>query len=100
VTSVSLWHKACPAINTSYAPMGLPTGSRAGIGEFDGAFLLVLTLDPATGFTTLLPSLGKSKMTFDPAMGGKGIYYSTCWIKNSLPTAGYKILSFHEIPQP
>jgi hypothetical protein len=28
-----------------------------------------------------------------------GIYYSTCWIQASMPSLGYKILSFHEISQ-
>jgi hypothetical protein len=27
-----------------------------------------------------------------------GIYYSSCWIRASMPSLGYKILSFHEIP--
>jgi hypothetical protein len=78
---------------------GTMTGSRSGSGEFDGTFLLVQTLDPSTGYTTLLPSLGQSRMSFAPTMGSIGIYYSTCWIQNALPTSGYKVLSFHEISQ-
>lgn len=78
---------------------GTVDGNHGGLGEFDGTVLVVQTRDPATGYTTLLSSLGQSKMTFDPSMGGKGVYYSTCWIKNSLPMASYKILSFHEISQ-
>jgi hypothetical protein len=29
-----------------------------------------------------------------------GIYYSSCWIQAAMPNIAYKILSFHEIPQP
>ena len=76
---------------------GIVTGDHSGSGEFDGAVLVVQTLDPVTG--TPLAALGQSRMTLNSTMGGKGIYYSTCWIKNSLPTTGYKVLSFHEISQ-
>jgi hypothetical protein len=76
---------------------GIVTGNHSGSGEFDGTVLVVQTLDPATGVP--LASLGQSRMTLNSSMGGKGIYYSTCWIKNSLPSSGYKVLSFHEISQ-
>jgi hypothetical protein len=76
---------------------GLVNGDHGGSGEFDGTVLAVQTLDPATGAP--LGSLGTPQVLFTPSMGGKGIYYSTCWIKNSLPTSGYKVLSFHEISQ-
>jgi hypothetical protein len=41
-----------------------------------------------------------SNIQFAPAMGGNGVYYSSCWINAALPTGQYSILSFHEISQP
>jgi hypothetical protein len=81
---------------------GTVTGSKGGTGEFDGAFFVAQTRDPSTGFTTLLPDpyLGKASVVFVDTMGGKGMRYSSCWIKAAQPTANFKILSFHEIPQP
>jgi hypothetical protein len=76
---------------------GQVTGSKGGSGEFDGAVLLAETVDQTTGLP--LASLGPAHMEFDVNMGGKGFYYSSCWINNSLPSASYKILSFHEISQ-
>jgi hypothetical protein len=76
---------------------GTVDGSRSGSGEFDGATLLARTVDPSTGAP--LASLGGVNMQFANNMGGVGYYYSSCWINNSLPTASYKILSFHEISQ-
>jgi len=80
---------------------GSVTGSRAGSGEFDGAFFVAQTLDPATGYTTLLPDphLGKATVIFANNMGGMGMRYSSCWIQKSIPSGSYKILSFHEISQ-
>jgi hypothetical protein len=34
-----------------------------------------------------------------PTSLSNGIYYSSCWIQAAMPTVGYKVLSFHEIPQ-
>ena len=80
---------------------GTVTGSKAGSGEFDGAFFVAQTLDPSTGFTTLLSgsNLGKASMVFGSNMGANGFRYSSCWIQRAQPTASYKILSFHEIAQ-
>jgi hypothetical protein len=99
---------------------GMVVGSKSGSGEFDGAMFVAQTLDPSTGYTTVLPgsSLGNAFVDFNhdwsgtpfppPApssqppqmsMGGTGIRYSSCWIQKSQPAAGYKILSFHEISQ-
>jgi Tfp pilus assembly protein PilX len=77
---------------------GTVTGSRAGSGEFDGAFLVAKTRD-ATGALLADPNLGKASMIFGSGMGGNGFRYSSCWIQRSQPTASYKILSFHEIAQ-
>jgi hypothetical protein len=76
---------------------GTVSGSRSGSGEFDGATLLAQTVDPSTGAP--LASLGRANMQFTDTMGGKGFYYSSCWINNSIPSGSYKILSFHEISQ-
>ena len=76
---------------------GTVTGSKGGTGEFDGVTLLAQTVNPTTGAP--LASLGGANIQFLDTMGGKGFYYSSCWINNSLPTASYKILSFHEISQ-
>ena len=98
---------------------GMVVGSKSGSGEFDGAMFVAQTLDPSTGYTTVLPgsSLGNAFVDFNhdwsstpfpppapPAppqmsMGGKGIRYSNCWIQKAQPTSGFKILSFHEIAQ-
>ncbi len=76
---------------------GTVTGSKNGSGEFNGATLLAQTVDPSTGAP--LTSLGGANMQFVDTMGGIGFYYSSCWINNSIPSASYKILSFHEISQ-
>ena len=80
---------------------GTVTGSRGGTGEFDGATLVVQTVDPTTGAPTGNPvgSLGGANMQFTDTMGGKGFYYSSCWINNSLPSGSFRVLSFHELPQ-
>ena len=98
---------------------GMVVGWKAGSGQIDGAMFVAQTLDPNTGYTTVLPgsNLGNAFVDFNhdwtstpfppPApppppqatMGGTGIRYSNCWIQKSQPNAGYKILSFHEISQ-
>lgn len=75
---------------------GTVTGSNAGSGEFDGAFIAAKTRD-ASG--TLLADLGTASVNFAPGMGGVGMRYSSCWVKKAMPAANYKILSFREIPQ-
>ncbi|HEY6268633.1 MAG TPA: hypothetical protein VIX11_10075 [Candidatus Acidoferrum sp.] len=77
---------------------GTMTGSQNGGGEVDGATLVAQTVNPSTGAS--LTSLGPASITFSGTMtGAQGFYYSSCWIRNALPTASYKILSFHEITQ-
>jgi hypothetical protein len=80
---------------------GTVTGSHSGSGEIDGAFFVAQTLDPSTGYSTLLPdpNLGKATVMFSNNMGGVGTRYSSCWIQKSIPGGNYKILSFHEIAQ-
>jgi hypothetical protein len=76
---------------------GIVTGDHLGSGEIDGATLLAQTVDPSTGAP--LAALGPAYMRYTDPMGGIGHYYSSCWIKNSIPSGPYKILSFHEISQ-
>jgi hypothetical protein len=75
------------------------TGSNAGTGRIQGAMFVAQTLDPATGWTQLLPdpSLGPASVTFTPNTGGAGIYYDSCWINTALRPPTYQVLSFREI---
>jgi hypothetical protein len=75
---------------------GSIVGSNEGSNEFDGALLVANTRDSSGN---LLPSFGQAKIDL-PAAGGNGVYYNSCWVASALPTVSYKILSFHEIPQP
>jgi len=77
---------------------GTVTGSRAGSGVFNGAFFVANTLD-SSGNLLPDPNLGFASVIFASNMGSVGIRYSSCWIKAAQPSAGYKILSFHEISQ-
>lgn len=79
---------------------GQVTGSKPGPGQFDGAILVARTRDNA-GVLLTGSNLGNSSVNFNAgsSMGGIGIRYSNCWIQKSQLTAGYKILSFHEISQ-
>ena len=64
-------------------------GSR----EIDGAVFVAKTNLPD-------PDLGGASVIFDDNMEGTGIRYSSCWIQKAQPIDSYKVLSFHEIPQP
>jgi hypothetical protein len=77
---------------------GTVTGSRAGTGEFDGAFFVANTRD-TSGNLLPDPNLGFASVLFATNMGGTGMRFSSCWIQAAQPAASYKILSFHEIPQ-
>jgi len=78
---------------------GVVTGSRMGIGRFDGAFMVAQSRDPSTGNVLPDPNLGASSVTFAPNMGGYGIYYNTCTILQALAPTSYRVLSFREITQ-
>jgi hypothetical protein len=73
-------------------------GSKGGIGEFDGTFLVAKTRD-ASGNLLPDPNLGKASVFFNSGMGGNGFRYSSCWTQRAMPTPKFKILSFREIPQ-
>lgn len=77
---------------------GTIDGEHPGSGEIDGAVLVAKTRDSGN---ILLPdpNLGKASVKFEDDMGGNGIRYSSCWIQASIPLAGFRILSFHEISQ-
>jgi len=65
------------------------TGNR----EFDGAVFVAKTNAGGS-------DLGAASVTFNPDMQGNGIRYSNCWIQKAQPIDSYRVLSFHEIPQP
>lgn len=69
-----------------------------GNGEIDGAILVAQTRD-SSGNLLPDPNLGPASFTSDPTDGGKGIYYSSCWIKAAQTPFSYKILSYHQISQ-
>jgi len=59
------------------------------------------TRDPNTGSLLPDPTLGPASVTFDPAMGGLGIQYDSCWVGAAglaLQPITYQVLSFREIP--
>ncbi len=69
-----------------------------GHGKIDGAVLIARTRH---NNYSLRLSLGT--VTFNitnPNYGNTGFYYNSCWVQAALPFGAYKILSFHEIPQP
>ena len=65
------------------------SGSR----EIDGAVFVAKTNLPG-------PDLGAASVIFNDDMGSTGIRYSNCWIQKAQPIDSYRVLSFHEIPQP
>jgi hypothetical protein len=77
---------------------GTVTGSRSGIGKFDGAFFVAQTRDIA-GNLLADPNLGAASVQFVSSMGGTGIQLDSCAISAALAPVRYKVLSFHEIPQ-
>jgi hypothetical protein len=76
--------------------------------QIQGGVFLARTLDASGN-----PLPPNSAPTFTPAPGApsgfdfyntpnsltNGIYYSNCWIQAAMPSAGYQVLSFHEISQ-
>jgi hypothetical protein len=78
---------------------GTITGSRMGIGQFNGAMLVAQSRNPGTGAVLTDPNLGTSSVTFASSMGGKGIYFNSCAIVQALTPTTLKKLSFREISQ-
>jgi hypothetical protein len=81
------------------AGKGVVTGSGAGVGRFDGAFLVAQSRDPVSGAVLPDPNLGASSVTFSSNMGGYGIYYNSCTIQLALSPTSYRVISFREITQ-
>jgi hypothetical protein len=81
------------------AGKGVVTGSGAGVGRFDGAFLVAQSRDPVSGAVLPDPNLGASSVTFPSNMGGYGIYYNSCTIQQALSPTSYRVISFREITQ-
>jgi hypothetical protein len=81
--------------------VGKLSSFQGGSGDFHGAVFLAKTVDTTTSPYTPMPPgpPGVPSFAFTSGSGGEGIYYSNCWIQASMPTAGYRILSFHEISQ-
>ena len=65
--------------------------------EINGAMFVAKTRDASGNLLT--GRIGGGNVSFLDAMQGNGIRYSSDCINKSRPTAGYKILSFHEISQ-
>jgi hypothetical protein len=81
------------------AGKGVVIGSGAGVGRFDGAFLVAQSRDPVSGVVLPDPNLGASSVTFPANMGGYGIYYNSCTIQLALWPTSYRVISFREITQ-
>lgn len=73
--------------------------NHSGNGRIDGAMVVAKTRD-ANGKVLAGPDLGPASVSYDPNVGGVGIYYNSCWINAALQPTSYKILSFREIPYP
>ncbi len=72
---------------------------NSGATQLQGAVFLAKTVDASNN--PLPPSSPPVSPYFNfiSSSASNGIYYSSCWIQASMPTLGYKILSFHEISQ-
>src|SRR6266852_35729 len=72
------------------------TGGPGGNGEFDGEFLVAKTMD--TSVTPPAPLGPFGTPSFHAAnAGGKGIFFSTCWVNAALWPPTYRVLSFREL---
>jgi hypothetical protein len=73
-------------------------------GQIVGAMFVAKTVgSPVIGMPgTSLPDSGDNTAEFPDSaqtfMNGRGVYYSSCWIKAATPTGSFHIISFHEIP--
>lgn len=76
---------------------GNVSGNHLQYEQINGAMFVAKTLDPSGNLWT--GRIGNGSVSFNDAMQGEGIRYSNCWIQKSLPMAGFKVLSFHEISQ-
>jgi hypothetical protein len=72
---------------------------NSGATQFQGAVFLAKTVDASNNPLPPSSPLGSPFFNFTSSSASNGVYYSSCWIQASMPTLGYKILSFHEISQ-
>ena len=72
---------------------------QGGTGQLNGAVFLARTLDSSGNPLPPSSPPGTPNFDFTSSSGSNGVYYSNCWIQATMPTAGYRILSFHEIAQ-
>jgi hypothetical protein len=76
---------------------GIVNGSHMQNKKINGAMFVAKTRD--TDGTLLTGRIGGANVSFAASMQGDGMRYSSCWIQKAQPTAGYQVLSFHEISQ-
>jgi len=69
-------------------------GNGGGNNSFNGAIFVATIWDANRN---LLNSFGPVSYDISGG-GGNGVYYDSCWIKNSQKPATYQVLSFREIP--
>lgn len=87
------WHGVILVIGQGY--LNISTYAH---GKIVGAVLIAKTRDANYN---LLGGLGAATFNVtDVSDGNDGIYYNSCSVQAALPSNAYKILSFHEIPQP
>jgi hypothetical protein len=72
---------------------------NSSITQFQGAVFLAKTVDASNNPLPPSSPLGSPFFNFTSSSASNGIYYSSCWIQASMPSLGYKILSFQEISQ-
>jgi hypothetical protein len=98
----AFWHGIILVIGKGwfFANQGSSTG-----GHIEGALFIAKTTDPSGTPLPIGSPLGASRFDFTSnsltpsGSNYYGVYYSNCWIQASMPSLGYKILSFHEISQ-
>jgi hypothetical protein len=76
---------------------GIVNGSHMQFKQINGAMFVAKTRNPDG--TLITGRIGGASVSFSPSMQGNGMRYSSCWIQKAQPTAGYQVLSFHEISQ-
>ncbi|HXJ05731.1 MAG TPA: pilus assembly PilX N-terminal domain-containing protein [Candidatus Acidoferrum sp.] len=79
---------------------GIMYSSMGGIGQLNGAVFLARTLDAANNPLPSSSAPGSSTFDFTAGSGSEGLRYSSCWVKYVQTPLSYKILAFHEVPQP
>ncbi len=73
---------------------GIVQGNGGGSNQYNGAFIVAQTVNPATGAT--LASLGSPTFNWNGG-GGNGIYYSSGCINQAIDSVGYKMIASREL---